>query len=142
MNPFVLFVCFVVALSLRTQAPAIADDPPKPKPEWRATQPLSATRGKTTVIRITGQDLSPKAIKFDDAGITAKILKTEPLSPKTDEEKARGNTAVEAEVTAPAGLAPGSYTFKLVHEGSDSPTGRIYIDEPLPEISEKEPNDT
>jgi hypothetical protein len=139
---FVLFVSFVLALSLRTPAPATADDPPKPKPEWRATQPLAVPRGKTTAIRITGQDLSPKEIKFDDPGITAKIVKTESLSPKTDEEKAKGNTAVEAEITAPAGLAPGSYKFKLVHEAADSPTGRIYIDEPLPEIQEKEPNDT
>jgi hypothetical protein len=136
----VSFVSFVFAVAGPLARPAAADE--KPKPEWRSTRPLAITRGKTTVIRVTGQDLSPKEVRFDEAGITAKIVKMEPLSPKTDEEKAKGNTAVEVEITPPAGLAPGIYPFKLFQDGAESPTGRVYIDEPLPEIEEKEPNDT
>jgi hypothetical protein len=121
---------------------ASAEDPPKTKPEWRTTRPLAVPRGQSSVLRITGQDLKPKEVRFEQAGLTARILKTEPLSAKTDEEKAQGNTVVEVELTAPPTLPPGSYEFKLVHEGADSPTARIFIDEPMPEIEEKEPNDT
>jgi hypothetical protein len=119
-----------------------AEEPLKSKPEWRTTRPLSVPRGQSTVVRVTGQDLTPKEVRFAQAGLTARIVKVEPLTGKADEEKAQGNTAVEIELTAPAALAPGSYEFKLVHDGADSPTGRIYIDEPMPEIEEKEPNDS
>jgi hypothetical protein len=129
-----------VTLWFRPSA-AEAEETPKLKPEWRATQPLAVTRGKTTVVRITGQDLAPREIKFDDARVTAKIVKTETLTPRTEAEKARGNRSVEAEVSAPEGLPPGVYKFKLVHEGSAAPVGQIYIDEPLPEIEAKQPSD-
>jgi hypothetical protein len=139
--PFVSFVslCYLLTVAL---SPSFAEDPPKPKPEWKTTRPLAVTRGTTSVLRITGQDLQPKEVRFEQPGLAAKILKTEPLAGKTDEEKAQGNSVVEVELTVPAAQAPGSYEFKLVHEGADSPIGRIYIDEPMPEIEEKEPNDT
>src|SRR5207248_47401 len=60
---------------------------------------------------------------------------------KTDAEKARGNRSVEVELSAPERLPPGVYNFKLIHEGSAGPVGHIYIDEPLPEIEEKQPSD-
>lgn len=122
--------------------PITAQDAPKPKPEWRTTRPLALPRGQSSVLRIMGKDLKPKEVRFEAAGVTAKIVKIATLAGKTDEEKAQGNTVVEVELTVPPDLAPGSYEFKLVHDGSDSPTGRIFIDEPMPEIEEKESNDT
>jgi hypothetical protein len=136
-----LFILFVFFVSWWFNSPVAAGDTAKPKPEWRATRPLAVPRGKTPIVKITGQDLAPTAIKFDDARVTAKILKCETLSPKTDEEKAGGNRSVEVELTFPDGLPPGIYQFKLIHEGSETPVGQIYIDEPLPEIEEKEPSD-
>lgn len=139
---FVPFVSFVASWSRAFVPAAIADTPEKPKPEWRTTRPMAVTRGTTAVVRITGQDLAPREIRFEDPRVTAKIVKTEPLAPKTDEERARGNVAVDAEVSAPADLPPGVYPFKLIHTGTDSPGGKLYVDEPLPEISEAEPNDS
>jgi hypothetical protein len=136
---FVLFVTFVVQSGL--SSPASGDDE-KPKPEWRMTEPMAVVRGQSAMIRVLGQDLAPREIRFDRAGIKARIIKTEALSPKSDEEKAHGNTAVEVEVTPLADMAPGCYSFKLVHDGKESPTGRLYIDVALPEVEEAEPNDS
>lgn len=129
-----------------------AEDKPKPKPEFKVALPYWIPADKTTTIRVLGQDLAPKSIEFLDNRIKAKILKTE--APKDDAEKAKGNTALDVEVTAPAALPPGSYKFKLVHETQatpekkeekkeeNQPEGRIYIDDVTTEIEEKEPNNS
>ncbi len=116
-------------------------DPQRPKPEWRATQPLAVVRGQPATVRIYGQDLAPKEVRFDDGRVTAKILKIESLMPKTDEAKARGNTVVDVELTLPAAVPPGIYPFKLIHEGTEAAAGRLYIDDALPEIEESAPSD-
>jgi hypothetical protein len=138
-----LFVCFVFFVSSWFNlSSAHADAPAKPKPEWRTTSPVSIARGKVAAIRIMGQDLSPKEIKFDDPRISARIVKTETLSLKTDAEKAKGNAAVEAEVTSPADLPPAIYPFKLIQDGAEPATGKLYIDQALPEVASVEPNDS
>lgn len=129
-----------------------AQDKPKPKPEFKAALPYWIPANKTTTIRVLGQDLAPKSIEFGDNRIQGKILKTEATS--SDAEKAKGNTALDVEITAPANVPPGSYKFKLVHESPASPEkkeekkeenqpeGRIYIDDVTSEIPEKEPNNS
>ena len=138
----------LVALSWDTLR---AEEKPKPKPEFRATMPYWIPSDKTTTIRVLGQDLAPKSIEFLDNRIQAKILKSE--APKDDAEKAKGNTALDVEVMAPANLPAGSYKFKLVHESpapqkpeekkeEAQPEGRLYIDDVTTEIEEKEPNNS
>ncbi|MBW3625162.1 MAG: hypothetical protein KY468_17330 [Armatimonadetes bacterium] len=122
--------------------PLQAQEMPKPKPEIKSVQPYWIPNGKTVTFKIMGQDLAPKGIEFTDKKVTAKVLKVEKLEPKTDEEKAKGNTAVEIELSAPDDLKPDSYAFKLPHDGETQPENKIYIDEATPEIKEKEPNDT
>jgi hypothetical protein len=146
--PFALLVALSVSV-LRAQ------EKPKPKPEFKAALPYWIPANKTTTIRVLGQDLAPKSIEFLDNRIKAKILKTE--APKDDAEKAKGNTALDVEVTTPANLPPGSYKFKLVHESpapekpeekkeekkeEAQPEGRIYIDDISTEVEEKEPNNS
>ncbi|HEY0074530.1 MAG TPA: hypothetical protein VGB77_10535 [Abditibacteriaceae bacterium] len=145
-----LYILLVLLASASTITQA--EDKPKPKPEFRAALPYWIPADKTTTIRVLGQDLAPKGIEFLDNRIKAKILKTE--APKDDAEKAKGNTALDVEVTAPAALPPGSYKFKLVHETQatpekkeekkeeNQPEGRIYIDDVTTEIEEKEPNNS
>jgi len=41
---------------------------------------MAVSRGKISTIKITGQDLAPKEIKFDDPRVTARIVKTEALT--------------------------------------------------------------
>jgi hypothetical protein len=112
------------------------------KPEFRGAAPYSVLAGATTTVRILGQDLAPTEIRFEDSRISAKILKTGPLMPKNDDEKRRGNTEVEVEITAPGGLPAKYYRFNLLQEGGVSAGGKLLIDVPAPEIQEKEPNDT
>ena len=135
-----LLLCTVL---LGVRAQTTAEEMPKPKPEIKSVQPYWLPKGKTATFRVIGQDLAPKGIQFANGKIAAKILKVEKLEPKTDEEKAKGNTALEIEVTAPEGLKADSYAFKLPHGGGvETPEGRIYFDEALPEVEEKEPNNT
>lgn len=138
-SPFIFagFALCAVALSLPAQ-----EMPAKPKPEIKSLQPYWVPNGKPVTFRIMGQNLAPKGIEFTEKKIAAKIVKTETLEPKTDEEKAKGNTVVEIEITTPADLKPESYAFKLPHDGETQPEGRIYIDETYPQMEESEPNDT
>ena len=112
------------------------------KQEFRTTDPPWVTNGQTTLVRIYGEDLAPTEIRFADAGLIGKVLKTEPWTPKKDEDKSRGNTVVEAEITLPAGLSPRPYRFKLVGEGCQPAEGQIFVDVAAPEITETEPNDS
>jgi hypothetical protein len=141
---FVYFVFFVFFVSswFNPSGARAADSPEKSKPEWRTTMPVAIARGKTATIRILGQDLAPKEIKFEDSRITARVLKTERLSPKSDAEKAKGNSAVDAEVTSPADLPPAVYPFNLIQDGAGPTTGKVYIDQSLPEIASVEPNES
>jgi hypothetical protein len=136
------FICgFILAASV-TSTTSTAEEPSPPKREIKSTRPLAVTAGATAKISITGQDLAPQEVRFDDPRITGKIVKTTPLEPKSDADKARGNVTVEAEVTLPAGLPPQLYAFQLIHGGKEEPKGKIYVDTPCPEIEESEPNDT
>jgi hypothetical protein len=131
-TPLIL-VGMLVALSAAAQGK---------KQELRGSEPLWVMAGTTTALRLYGQDLSPKEIRFADPRITAKLLKVEPLMPKTDEERRRGNTAVEAEVSTPPGFKAGSYRFELVPEVGEPEEGRLLIDVEAPEIKETEPNNS
>jgi len=110
--------------------------------EFRASAPLWVMAGQTVTVTLKGQDLAATDIQFDEPGITARVLKSAPLMPKNDEERRQGNTSVEVEVTAAAGVKPGSYKFKLVREGAAAVEGRLLIDVAAPEMPEMEPNDT
>jgi hypothetical protein len=112
------------------------------KGEVRATTPFWVMAGKTTPVQIWGQDLAGKEIRFENPSLTGKILKTGPAMPKNDDEKRRGNTVVEAEVTVAAGIKPGLHPFKLVGESGQTAAGRLLVDIEAPEMEEKEPNDT
>jgi hypothetical protein len=119
-----------------------AGEAPKPKPEIKSVEPYWVPNGKPATLKIVGNDLSPKGVEFTEKKIASKVVKAEKLDPKTDEEKAKGNSVVELEVTAPAGLKPGSYPFKLLHDGDEKPESRVYIDDEYPQLEEKEPNNT
>jgi hypothetical protein len=112
------------------------------KQELRGSEPLWVLAGKKSAVRLYGQDLSPKEIRFADPRITAKLLKMEPLMPKTDEERRRGNTVVEVEVGTPPGFRPGSYRFELVPDTGEPEEGRLLIDVEAPEVRETEPNNS
>lgn len=133
---------FVLLAAVVTSATCLAEEPPQPKREIRSTRPLAVTAGTTAKLTITGQDLAPHEIRFEDPRITGKIVKTTPLAPKSDAEKARGNVAVEVEVALPADLPAQLYSYQLIHGGKEEPKGRIYVDTACPEIEEREPNDT
>jgi hypothetical protein len=112
----------------------------KPKDAVRATEPAWVVAGKSVPVKIYGQDLAASEIRFEAAGVQAKVLKVEPYAGKTDDEKKRGNSVVEAEVTAPATVRPGPYPFKLIGAGGAEVDGKLYLDVDAPEISETEPN--
>jgi hypothetical protein len=110
--------------------------------EVRSTDPPWILAGKTTTVRLFGQDLKTGQITFSDPSVQAKVLKAEPYTGASDAEKRRGNTAVEAEITAPQGLRPGAYRFKLVQEGGAEAEGKLSIDLDAPEVQETEPNNS
>jgi len=110
--------------------------------EYRAAEPAWVEAGKPVTVKLFGQDLAPKEIRFDDPSVTARVVKVEPYAPKTDPEKQRGNVVVEAEVTAPATARPGLYSFQLVPEMGNPVKGQLSLDLPAPEIQESEPNNS
>jgi hypothetical protein len=122
--------------------PAPAEEPPKVSREIKAVRPLAAPVGGTAVLTIAGQELAPREVRFDDPRVTARLVKTEPFTPKGDAEKGWGNIAVTVEVAAPPDLAPGFYPFKLLQESGEPLTGQIYLDTPCPQVAEAEPNDS
>lgn len=117
-----------------------AEQPALPRQEFRTVTPYWLTPGGKAPIRIFGQDLKPKEIRFEQPGLLAKVTSVAPFQGMTDEEKRRGNTVVEAEVELPAGLKPGYYLFTLRGEGVQPEQGRLTVDVPAPEIPEQEPN--
>ncbi len=110
------------------------------KGEVRAQVPSWVDAGKATVVKIVGQDLSAREVRFDESRIQARVLGVGPYQGKTDRERRRGNTAAEVEVTLPADLKPGLYPFRLLGEGVEPAAGRLLVDVPAPEVSEVEPN--
>lgn len=127
----------VVALA---SAPALAQRRAR-KGELRDVQPPWVEPGKTATLQVFGQDISGTTVEFDDKAITGRVTKSGPYAGKTDEEKARGNTEIDLEVTLPADLKPGSYPFKLVSDSGMAP-GRMSVDVPAPDVKEVEPNDS
>jgi hypothetical protein len=103
--------------------------------EIRGTDPPWIMAGKTSTVRIMGNDLAPDAIAFGEPGLTGKIIKTE-----SNADKRRGNLAVEVEVNASTELQPRPYRFNLTGPNVQPGQGSLLIDTPAPEIEEKEPN--
>lgn len=104
------------------------------KPDVRVTDPFLIMAGKPAVVRIMGNDLAPTEIRFEEPGITGKVLKTEPNG-----DKRKGNTAVDVEISSSADVKPRAHRFTLV--GADGPaTGKIIIDTAAPDVAEAEPN--
>jgi hypothetical protein len=112
----------------------------KKRTEFRAVSPPWVMVGKPAVVLLSGQDLAPNEIRFEQPGLTGKVLKSGPSMPKTDEERKQGNTTVEVEVTPAADLKPGRYRFTLLQEGAEPTPGALVVDVPAPEMSESEPN--
>jgi len=107
---------------------------------FRAANPPWVLAGQTATVKLIGQDLTAKEIRFQDGRIAAKVVKVGPAAAKNDEEKKLGNTAVEAEVTVPADLRPGLYPFQFIPESGPPVDGKLLIDVNAPEVEEKEPN--
>jgi hypothetical protein len=103
--------------------------------EIRGTDPPWIMVGKTSTVRIMGNDLAPDAIAFAEPGLTGKIIKTE-----SNADKRRGNLAVEVEVNASAELQPRPYRFTLTGPKVQPGQGSLLVDVVVPEIEEKEPN--
>jgi hypothetical protein len=128
----------LVSLASLAVAPTLAQQ--AKKPQFRTVTGF-ALAGKTATVQVYGQDLSPTELRFQQVGLTGKVLKAGAFAPKSDEERRRGNTVVDLEVTAPAGLRPGYYPFMLV-QGDQSAAGRLLVDIEAPEMAEVEPNNT
>lgn len=108
--------------------------------EFRGQEPGWVTTGAPVTVRLYGQDLDPKEIQFEQPGLTGKVLKVEPFTPKNDMQKRWGNRMAEVEVTFAEGVKPGSYRFTLTGEGVQAGTGELCVDVPAPEIKEAGPN--
>lgn len=111
------------------------------KGELRDVQPPWVSPGKTATIQLFGQDVAGTEIEFTDSAIKGRVLKSAPYTGKTDEEKQRGNTEIDVEVTLPAELKPGAYPFKLTSDSSMA-TGTMSVDVEAPTVKETEPNDS
>lgn len=110
------------------------------KQEYRVQNPGWVTAGQSTTVKLYGQDLNPKEIRFQDAGIAARILKVEDFAGKTDAQRKWGNRVAEVELMVAAGSRPGDYPFTLSGEGVQPEVGRLCVDAPAPELNEAEPN--
>jgi len=110
------------------------------KQEFRAQEPGWVMAGQSTSVKLYGQDLNPKDIRFQDPSITAKIVKVEDFAGKTDTQRKWGNRVAEVELFISTGARPGSYPFTLSGEGVQPEVGRLCVDVPAPELSEAEPN--
>ncbi len=108
----------------------------------RATTPAWILTGRATVVTLFGQDLKTESVRFEPSGFTGRVVKVGPATHKNDEEKKRGNSAVELEITVPAAAKPGYCNFTLLGKDNQIATGRIFVDVPAPEMPEKEPNDS
>jgi hypothetical protein len=97
-------------------APALAQ---RSQPgEVRKLDPAWALAGKTTTVKVTGQDLPGQTVAFETAGVTGRVVKVEELKLQGDEARRKGNTLVEVELTVPAGARPGPHAFTLGAEGN------------------------
>lgn len=125
----------IVALgSLVCAAGVLAQEAGK-KQEVRGTDPPWIVAGKPAVVRILGNGLAPAEIRFDEPGVTGKILKTEPNG-----DKRKGDTAVEVEVRSSADVKPRPHRFTFTGPTVQPATGAVLIDTPAPEVAEAEPN--
>lgn len=131
----------MVALSVGLITAGQAQGGARP-PQVRASSPAWIVAGQTATVILFGQDLTTESVQFETAGLTGRVLKTGPAAHKNDDEKKRGNTAVELEVSAPATLKPGHYLLTLVGKNGQQVPARLFIDVAAPEMGEKEPNDT
>lgn len=110
------------------------------KQEYRLQEPGWVMAGQTTVVKLYGQDLTPNAIRFENAGITGKVLKAEAFSGKSDWQRSWGNRVVEVEVVSTADVKPGLQRFTLTGEGMEPTPGSVLLDVAAPEVKETEPN--
>lgn len=110
------------------------------KQEYRVQEPGWVMTGQTARVKLYGQDLTPNAIRFENAGVTGKVLKSEAFSGKSDWQRSWGNRVVEVEVTSAADVKPGLQRFTLTGEGMDPTPGAVLLDIAAPEVKETEPN--
>lgn len=127
--------------SLSLPLPATGQKRPAPV-DIRATAPAWVLAGRTSVVTVFGPDLKSETLRFEAPGFTGKIVKVGPATHKNDEEKKRGNTAVDLEIAVPAEVKPGYCEFTLLGKDNQVASGRIFVDVDAPEIPEKEPNDS
>jgi hypothetical protein len=112
---------------------AVAQQPHKP--EVRSSEPAWITAGQPAMVRIFTNDLTPTEIRFEEAAITGKVVKTE-----TSTDRKKGATVVEVAVTSGADLKPRRHRFTFTDAEGKSASGSLLVDVPMPEMAETEPN--
>ena len=105
--------------------------PPAPKPEVATVEPRGLRRGEPTRVRVTGKNLAELTdAKSGNPNLKVKLL-AEPEA-KSDE--------TWIELTAAKDFPIGAHSITLAGAGG-SPTFNVWIED-LPQVSEKEPNDS
>jgi mono/diheme cytochrome c family protein len=110
---------------------AVQPAPPAPKPEVSSAMPRGAQRGQTTRVRVTGKNL---------AELTEAKSGNPKLVVKLATEPAPGADSTWVDVTPAADFPLIAHSVTLSARGG-SATFNLFVED-LPQVAEKEPNDT
>jgi hypothetical protein len=137
-----LFVTLTGLLVAPSRSQSKDKDKKKPEPRVLMTLPLGAAPGKTVHLIIRGQNLDKATeLRFSNTKIMTKILsKGKAPTPEKSPER-EGDTQVTADVVLPANLPGTAVAFIVVTTEGESKPHALLIEDKLPVIPEKEPND-
>jgi hypothetical protein len=142
------FARFVATLALFLVLTVSGAPAQKKKPEKKVpprvtlVHPLGAKPGATTRVTIRGLQLDAATeIRFPESRASAKIVsKGKAPVPDKNPEKV-GDTQIVAEVTLPEKIPSGTVSFVVVTPAGETAPHPLLVENSLPVVSEKEPND-
>lgn len=111
-----------------------------PKPEIKFVSRLAVRAGQTETVVLYGENLAPQSVLAGKPLLTVKLLRVQPTEERL---KARGNVAVELEVTATPNCPPDTVELSLIHPNNQTAKALLAVVEDGPaEVEVKRPNAT
>jgi hypothetical protein len=142
---FFLFVGIVIFASVPSGLPAQKkkDAPKDAAPQPIVTLPLAIDKGKTTKLTVRGLHVdSVTEVRLSEPKSSGKIVgkgKSVPV-PKDANAGQLGDSEIDIEVTVPEEVPSGIVPFTLVGPTGESKPHHLIVNDEIPRVTEKEPN--